>query len=185
MVQKVKAALSRTQKSRPQPSPGVPEWAILLASSAQASLSRSLRPRDSPLPATPVREIRTPTPFASGPGLLTRKPSPHEDLLPLGALSKVSNHSLFHSGYEVQAYRHRQDSDPESGDPEGDPLYIWAPNSGNTGHGYICAHDDECGSEGDQWWGRKSEGDALWDAEENKGGPQDYVWGTDPENRWN
>jgi hypothetical protein len=74
---------------------------------------------------------------------------------------------------------------PTDGEPEGDPLYIWAPNSGKTGHGYLCAHDDECESEGAQWWGHKSREPEVWNSETNKGEPQDWVWGTDPANRWN
>ena len=101
----------------------------------------------------------------------------------------MNNHRLtiHYSGYEVQAYEHWTNEDPKStGDAVGDPYYMWAPNEGDLGHGYVCAHDDECQEKGAQWWGYMSKGDKLWEAVSNKGGPQDFVWGySDPENRWN
>ncbi|KAL2208209.1 hypothetical protein CC79DRAFT_1333997 [Sarocladium strictum] len=56
----------------------------------------------------------------------------------------------------------------------------------NDGHGYLGAFNDECHHpDADGWWGSQSKGDALWNSVSNRGGPQPYVWGSDPENRWN
>ncbi|KAL2206851.1 hypothetical protein CC79DRAFT_1335140 [Sarocladium strictum] len=92
---------------------------------------------------------------------------------------------IAHTGWEVQDWSHRSGQPPEKGSlVEKDPYYVWTPNT-NKGHGMVCAHDDECQSVGDEWWGYMSKGDRLWSAVSNKGGPQDFVWGSDPDNRWN
>lgn len=90
------------------------------------------------------------------------------------------------SGYEVDAWEHLAVLEPSSGTKLSDDAgWFWSPNSGNVGHDYVCAHDDECWGMGEDWWGHKSKGDALEAEDTNKGGPHPYVWGTDHADRWN
>lgn len=92
---------------------------------------------------------------------------------------------IAHTGVKVQAWKHWPNVEAEKGDKDGEPDWMWSPNS-KDGHGFVCAHDDECQSVDDEWWGYMSEGDNLWNAVSNKGGPQDFVWAADmPESRWN
>lgn len=65
-------------------------------------------------------------------------------------------------------------------------MFIWSPNEDeNDGHGYVCAFDDDCLFDQNPWWGRMSKGPGLWEAVSNKGGPQPFVWGSDPKDEWN
>lgn len=83
------------------------------------------------------------------------------------------------SGYESQQWLVETNGMSET-IPVGDQGYIWSPND-SEGHANICAYDDECTGKGDQKWGDMSDGDKLWEAVSNKGGPRPYVWGED---RW-
>lgn len=88
------------------------------------------------------------------------------------------------SGYEVQDWVHLEREDPTDGEKTGEPYYIWLPNI-EAGNDMVCAHDDECQVKENEEWGYMSEGPRLWSAVSNKGGPQEFVWGIDPANRWN
>ncbi|KAL2208320.1 hypothetical protein CC79DRAFT_821491 [Sarocladium strictum] len=68
---------------------------------------------------------------------------------------------IAHTGWNVRA--------------DGDPYYVWLPNE-DQGHGVVCGYGDECQSKGNEDWGSMSQGEALWTAVSNKGGPQEYVW---------
>ncbi|KAL2201697.1 hypothetical protein CC79DRAFT_1326807 [Sarocladium strictum] len=91
---------------------------------------------------------------------------------------------IAYTGLKVQRYKHWDNVDPENGDKDRDEDWMWSPNR-KAGHSFVCAHDDECQSMDDEYWGYMSKGDNLWNAESNKGGPQDFVWQDDmPDSRW-
>lgn len=36
---------------------------------------------------------------------------------------------------------------------DSDEYQMWSPNSDDVGHDYVCAWDDDCWSQGSEWWG--------------------------------
>ena len=79
------------------------------------------------------------------------------------------------SGYEVVQMEHRSNQNAEDGKQIDGPFYLWAPNE-DAGHGYVCAHNEDCQVKGDEWWGHKSTEDTVFNEDNNAVGPSAYVW---------
>ena len=70
---------------------------------------------------------------------------------------------------------HRSNQNAEDGKQIDGPFYLWAPNE-DAGHGYVCAHNEDCQVKGDEWWGHKSTEDTVFNEDNNAVGPSAYVW---------
>lgn len=56
------------------------------------------------------------------------------------------------SEYTVKDWTKRSYPDAEWSEYT-DAYQMWSPNSGAVGYGYVCAWDDDCQNQQDEWWG--------------------------------